>query len=466
MSSNNSDANVTFRGITSSYSSNSRNIFTISNNINNNIIDYELLVRKKYTVGLIPEKDMDYDIYTDEFDPYDYQSELFPEMANFQESNILQGDKSEDDKLRSTYWNDLGGDVFDNWGYFFIYDVAAGKYYFPLLTPMNQPDGDVTTQYFEPGFGELNFTIVHGWRDQGIFMIDVSCSDPTFEFRFGSYGEYGSEGDQTTTDLTEVYGTPERTLYYHHFDNRDPTGIEHGLYTYYVPGNESYNETKPYSCLYDNESGDGSRNSSITNAVTGGIRIYYSKQNDVKDWIINDILSMGDFSVDNGNIVAEGNITSNGTITSHGNILCDGRIGSNLGIYSNNNIIARRLNLGITNIEYIEDYDYDVPPALLANTHFMCRNTTAMRSFRLPTSEEIYRAIPDLTDGTSFRFTINNLESAHNRFIDLEPTDLDAVHLKRTDIPAGFICTYCIVMYQGEPSGAYLLQESEIINFD
>ena len=87
-----------------------------------------------FTTGENINKDMNNIIYTDEFDPNDYP-QYFPGMSPFIDENIVAGDKSEEDRLIASYWDDWGDDVFDDWGYFYLYDVESGKYYFPLFQP-------------------------------------------------------------------------------------------------------------------------------------------------------------------------------------------------------------------------------------------------------------------------------------------------------------------------------------------
>lgn len=234
-----------------------------------------------YTVGAEPEKDMGNEGYTEEFDPYSYQSAFFPGMADFVDSNIVAGDKSSDDRLNASWWNDLGGDIFDDWGYFYIYDVETGKYYFPLLDPQNQDDGVLTTQTFT-AFGRT-FTIQHGWSVQGIFKIDISAAD-TKPFRFGSYGNMGSDGSTLYENLSQAYtlSDTDLTLYYLH--NQENGSSDEQLYVYYVPKTISQNTSQTYEAYYD-----GDDMNIMSNPVTCGVIVYYAKTNDVKDWVMNDL---------------------------------------------------------------------------------------------------------------------------------------------------------------------------------
>ena len=172
-----------------------------------------ILSSEGFTIGSTPTKDMYNDDYTQEFDPYDYQADFFPGMADFVESNIVAGDKSSEDRLISSTWDDWGNDIFDDWGYFYLYDVESGKYYFPLINPQNQDDGIITTQTFN-AFGST-FTIKHGWSVQGIFKFDISVNNNK-AFRFGAYGNMGSDGDQVLQDLTQSYSLNGNTLTLHY----------------------------------------------------------------------------------------------------------------------------------------------------------------------------------------------------------------------------------------------------------
>lgn len=451
MSIMNEGANRAFRGMSSSYSlypQRVRNIFTNMRVTGNTRVDNYLLVKKALTVGGVVRKDMDHENYDGEFDPFIFQEILFPGMADLIDENILQGDKSDGDRKHASYWNDLGNDVFDDWGYFFIYAVGQGKYYFPLLTPMNLADGQITEQTFNTGFGELNFTIRHGWRERGIFMMDVSCSDPEFEFRFGAYGNFGSDGDEDDYDMTATYETTKTLYYHHHAELGDDREV---LYSYFIPHNDSENATKPYQSLYNPEDTDD--NSLITKVLTGGVKVFFAKENDVKDWVITEITD-GDLSAGNGDIVAEGNITAQGSIFAENNIYCDGTI------------LSRGMNLGRTNIVYMEDENYDVPAYLFPNAHFISRPNTDNRYFRMPNSEALFNAIPNCRPGTSFRFTINNfdnnIEGGYSWNFDIESSDISFVNVKNTEIPPGSIITYCIVLSEEEEgTSVYLLQESE-----
>ena len=438
MSKTNEGANSSFRGMSRSYPLYNRresNIIRQLRVTERGEVDNYLLVKRGEIVGGDVYKDMDHEIYTSEFDPFSLQSSLFPGMADFVDANILQGGKSEGDRLIASYWNDLGNDVFDDWGYFFLYDVAQGKYFFPILSPENQEDGVMTTQSFNTGFGELNFTITHGWRTKGIFEMDISCSYEEFPFRFGAYGNLGSDGDEDDYDMTAKYVQDgvTKTLYYHHHAQRGSN--REILYSYFVPYNDADNAVKPYASLYNPESTDD--NSLITKRVTSGIKVYFAKQNDVKDWVIKDILEY-DFSLTNGDIKAEGNI------------------------YTESNILSRGLNLGTRNVIYINGNEDYYATTSIVQSYYVSNGLSDNRTFYIPSAESMASVIPNFQNGTSFRVTINNanVESGYTWNLSFG-NNVNAENLKNSSVGPGCIVTYIVVLYNDEGINARFLQESE-----
>jgi hypothetical protein len=233
-----------------------------------------------FTIGETVEKDMYNDDYKREFDPNNYP-DFFLGMAPLVESNIVTGDKDENDRLIASYWRDWGNDVFDDWGSFYLYDVESGKYYFPLISPQNQDDGVFATQRFN-AFGSV-FTIKHGWCVQGIFKFDISVNNNK-PFRFGAYGDMGSDGDEVIEYLTQPYSLGSNNLTLHYFKNQEDGDNIEILYAYFIPKNVQQNSAVTYEHAYDGE--DMSLKS---NEITQGVLVYFSKTNDVKDWVIHDL---------------------------------------------------------------------------------------------------------------------------------------------------------------------------------
>ncbi len=226
-------------------------------------------------------KDMQNQNYDYEIDPNDFP-DFFPGMAPFIDENILVGDKNEEDRLEASYWRDFLNDVFDDWGFFYLYDVHSGKYYFPLINPQNEDDGVFNTQTFNV-FGRT-FTIKHGWAVQGIFKFDISVAD-SLPFRFGGYGNMGwGNTDGFTNGLTQNYTVNGESLILHYNKDQQIGDDVQQLYTYWIPKKVRENSTKTYNIYYD-----GDDMNIMSKNVTSGLIVYFAKSNDVKDWVINDL---------------------------------------------------------------------------------------------------------------------------------------------------------------------------------
>lgn len=182
-------------------------------------------------------------------------------------------------------WSDWGNDVFDGWGWFYLFNPLTNQYYFPLISPQNQPDEVISTQTFS-AFGKT-FTIKHGYPAQGIFKFDISVNDPNFQFIFGAFGELGSDGSGTSTNPTYNYtkGSNNFTLFYN--KNQEDGDPEEILYSYFVPYSINQNNTQTYQEFLDLDR--DSFFSIYSVPVTKGITIYFAKSQDVKEWVVHDL---------------------------------------------------------------------------------------------------------------------------------------------------------------------------------
>lgn len=205
-------------------------------------------------------------------------------------SNIVYPGTTSPPLVTSQYFSDWGNDIFDGWGYFYLYDVESNSYFSPILTPINQSDGLITTQTIS-AFSRT-FTINHGYPVQGIFKYDISVNDDK-EFQFGGYGDMGSDSGTVNVNLTNSYviNNQDFTLYYNK-NNQTGTSIE-VFYFYVIPYEILKNKnTITYTQLSSGpgiHSGPKEVLSFYTTKVKKGVTIYFSKTNDVKDWIINDL---------------------------------------------------------------------------------------------------------------------------------------------------------------------------------
>jgi hypothetical protein len=223
--------------------------------------------------------------YDYEFDPQDYYPQYFPDMAPFVDSNIVAGDKSSSNRLLSSEWEDWGDDVFDDWGFFYIYDVEQGKYYFPLFSPQNQGDGQIFTQIFN-AFGR-KFTIKQGYPVKGIFKFDISVNDDK-PFRFGAYGNMGYDSNGSSENLSYQYSLSSTNLTLYYAKQGQIGKPVETLYAYFIPKKITENNSKTYNLYPTNPLGN-SDSLIVSKAVTNGLIIYFSKTNDVKEWVVNDL---------------------------------------------------------------------------------------------------------------------------------------------------------------------------------
>lgn len=188
-------------------------------------------------------------------------------------------------------WSDWQGDIFDGWGFFYLYDVSSSQYYVPLMSPVNQSDGVIVTQSYS-AFGNRTFTIKHGYPVQGIFKFDISVNDDK-EFVFGAYGDMGSDAGTQNTNISSSYTKDSEsfTLYY----NRNlQSGIANEVfYSYIIP--YEVDKNKSVITYTKNNGGPGINSGNLevysfySKNVKKGLLVYFSKTNDVKDWVINDL---------------------------------------------------------------------------------------------------------------------------------------------------------------------------------
>lgn len=186
-------------------------------------------------------------------------------------------------------WSDWAGDIFDVWGHFYLYNPETNEYFSPILSPINQADGLITTQQVT-AFGRT-FTIKHGYPVQGIFKYDISVDDEK-EFQFGAYGDMGSDTATVNSNLTQAYtlNNQEFTLYYNKNSQSTTSEIFHFYVIPYEP--EKNKNTITYTKL---SSGPGTHGGSLevlsfyTIEVRNGVTLYFAKGNDVKNWIVNDL---------------------------------------------------------------------------------------------------------------------------------------------------------------------------------
>ena len=183
-----------------------------------------------------------------------------------------------------TAWSDWGDDIFDGWGFFYLYDPNEENYLALNMSNMNESDGVISQDEFT--FNGRTFTVNYGYPVQGIFKIDISVDDHDSDFIFGMDGNLGSDNSTSNNVLSEDYTLGGQNFKLHYNYNYQGSYPPERFYSYFVPYEASKNKTtRSYTkYLYSTD------NLSIYSVpVKRGITVYVAKHNDVKDWIINDL---------------------------------------------------------------------------------------------------------------------------------------------------------------------------------
>ena len=182
-----------------------------------------------------------------------------------------------------SYWADWGNDIFDGWGFFYLYDPEQGNYRGLVFTDINNEDGYIATETFL--FNGRTFTVKHGHAVTGIYKIDVSVNDEK-EFVFGTDGNMGSDTQTNNSNLVQGYSIGEENFILHYNFNNQQNIPTESLYSYVVPYESEKNKTARSFEKYIYNS-DFLAIHSVP--VKYGVTFYFAKQNNVKDWVINDL---------------------------------------------------------------------------------------------------------------------------------------------------------------------------------
>ena len=192
-------------------------------------------------------------------------------------------------------WNDWGGDWFDRWGSFYIFNPA--NYAASYISFANRNGGDGTFYTETQTHHSKTFQIIHGWAAQGIFKLDVACtSDETFSFVVGHYGNLGS--DSSTQQVNRTYNASWGTLHYTYTSQNNNSEY---FYVHAIPKKVVDNDA-----LNPNTSGAffdhyGNDNLAVyAGPFTHGFTFYYIKGSNsstgaMYDWVANDIAESTDY---------------------------------------------------------------------------------------------------------------------------------------------------------------------------
>ena len=186
--------------------------------------------------------------------------------------------------IDTSVWSDWGSDIFDTWGMWYIYNSVNGAVEGIQFQNRNGADGVI----YEETHIKHNktFLIKHGYTTSGIYKIDISCSDPEFQFQVGMYGNMGSDSSTVLTGGT--YNVSWGTLSYAY--NYQSGSATERFYTYMIPYEPSTNAS---NFLTYNRNGNDNLAIYANIPLRRGVTIYHAKQNDVYQWVANDIVSTG-----------------------------------------------------------------------------------------------------------------------------------------------------------------------------
>jgi hypothetical protein len=183
----------------------------------------------------------------------------------------------------ASIWVDWGQDIFDNWGYFYLYDYTTNSYSPIVFSPINQSDGVISNQNIN-SFGR-NFIIKHGYPVQGIFKIDISVNDD-LDFSFGATGNMGSDSLTSNANLTENFLLNNENFVLHYNYNFQTNITTEAFYTYIIPYEKEKNKQ---NINFTKGVAGNDWYGFYVNPIKYGVTIYFSKRFNVKDWVINDL---------------------------------------------------------------------------------------------------------------------------------------------------------------------------------
>jgi len=191
-------------------------------------------------------------------------------------------------------WNDWGDDFFDKWGNFYIYNPGNSTASYIGFATLNGADGEVYTE--TQTHHNKTFTIKHGWVTQGIFKLDVQCTDDTFQFCIGAYGNMGS--DTTTLQVDKQHSATWGNLNYLCTSEGNTREF---FYMHIVPKLVSFNDgitinSSNFTAKLITKAIGSSGDDLVvwTDALTLGATMYFVKGSNnttaaAYDWVANDI---------------------------------------------------------------------------------------------------------------------------------------------------------------------------------
>jgi len=189
-------------------------------------------------------------------------------------------------------WPDWGNDVFDGWGTWYIYDENNKTAAHIKFSNTNGADGQIYEETVSNStFHGKSFRIRHGWVDQGIFRLDITCNDVNFVFSVGHWGNMGSDGSNQQFLLQSpgnvLTGSTNRNLFY--LTNQQTSSSNEIFSLYCIPkvvdqNVGGWNSSRFYAGI---ESTDNLY--MYVKSITHGVTFYYAKSLDQTSAVSGDI---------------------------------------------------------------------------------------------------------------------------------------------------------------------------------
>ena len=146
-------------------------------------------------------------------------------------------------------WNDWGGDIFDGWGSFYLYDgttaialapnQSANYTYLNLIADINAA-AENNYYKFQIDLNSETYEVTWAWRDSGTFFMQVFCiSTPTKAFYVGGGGNMGSDSSTNSNTLSyvaNITGVGTRTIEY--IENFQTSSTTEKFYVHGFPMND------------------------------------------------------------------------------------------------------------------------------------------------------------------------------------------------------------------------------------
>ena len=188
-------------------------------------------------------------------------------------------------------WADWGNDIFDNWGFTYIFNPDTNTAFYIAVHTSVTSEG--FWNYVTHTIWGRTFKIRWGWMATGIARTDVTCTDPNFKFSVGHYGNLGS--DAATAHIFQVDSNDFNASYTGNPYETMPLGSVRTYQSYstnveqfqvycipklYKTYNQIKNSSTPSTARIFKHDISGNDNLAIwTEPLTHGVMFYYVKGN-------------------------------------------------------------------------------------------------------------------------------------------------------------------------------------------